>query len=350
MPARKKTEHILRHQGFPGLALFKVEVQMSETSIQARITGLQEEYKALVAFESAEKEKKNILAHETQQLRQNLHKLSSKYDSKLLDSLSKAERKELEANAKESKALIAEWSTKFKENLPPDSARRIRLEQSVQRHARYSRITPIFPFPDPYLLPTPVLSGQILPPAMNTISFPAGPCYPDTGLMELSYTSTGEGGDWGWEAIAAPGGGAVGFVFGYVPPIEGILNVTGNVHLYGTASAYSADHWFCQAEASLSLNLYCSIFQGGYQIGYAASGIINEDFTDAKYQQLFDNVYQSPCSAYVLANAPVLITVAAFANGYGGSNYASIDLDFMSPNPQKFMLVKSIDYTIAPPS
>jgi hypothetical protein len=72
-------------------------------------------------------------------------------------------------------------------------------------------------------------------------------------------------------------------------------------------------------------------------IGTRANGMRSE--TDDK---------ATPCSAMFWP--PALIAVRAFATGYGRSNYASIDLDFMSPNPQKFMLVKSIDYAIAPPS
>ncbi len=179
---------------------------------------------------------------------------------------------------------------------------------------------------------------------------PGGRCYPQSALMEMSYHMSGAGGPLGILAYATPYSSFAELTFVYLPPIEGILNVTANVHLLGTALAHSVDHWYCSAEADLEMTLYCDLFQHGEHVGTVGTNIIDEKHADSTYQRAFNDVFQAPCTAYVSANAPVLITVGAYATGVGQSDYATVDLDFMSPNPQKFILVKSIDYSLDVPS
>ena len=84
------------------------------------------------------------------------------------------------------------------------------------------------------------------------------------------------------------------------------------------------------------------------QLAWNSTPVVKEHRGDSTSFQAFDEVLQAPSSAYVLPSAPVYITVGATAFADAASEYDTVDVDFASHDPEKYLLIESIDISLHP--
>ncbi len=321
---------------------------------------IQADYAQLLKYRAADREQKRAVAEAAHKMREEVRNVSRGFDSQLVDRISKADQTAIRKDAKKAQDLLQSTLVKLKAGaLPAGCGRRQTQRRAVSNAMRAHKN---FPTPaGPHIEPPPWLSGllqwltehsirhgQLTPPAYGCgdQSSLDVTCFPDTGLLKLSDQIKGDG--WGW--AASPGFPTVSasMVFIYFPPIEGILTATANIHLFGTVLVHAVDHWYATSDADLDLELTCGITQGTQQLASNSTPVVNQHRGNSTFFQAFDQVMQAPCTAYVLPETPVFITVGAYSNAWASSEFDTVDVDFASHDPEKYLLIESIDISLDP--
>jgi hypothetical protein len=318
---------------------------------------IQSDYAELLKQIAARREQQKKALAATRKLRQDVRNVSRKFDAQLTDRLSKTERTALQKDAATARQLMKSSLEKMKRTLRPP-ANKQRTQQLALRSALQPKKQSKFPEIQPppwinqwlqWVEEHSIRHGQLSAPAYgcaNTEGETNISCFPDTGLLKLSYDITGDG--WGWEAQAEPGTLFVGLVFIYFPRIEGILSATANMHLVGNVLVHAVDQWWSSSHADCDFELVCGITQGTTQLAWNSTPVVKQDRGDSTFFQAFDEVLQAPCTAYVLPETTIYITVGATAFADAASEYDTVDIDFASHDPEKYLLVESVDISLDP--
>ena len=81
-----------------------------------------------------------------------------------------------------------------------------------------------------------------------------------------------------------------------------------------------------------------------------ATTVVKQHRGDSRFFQAFDQVLQAPCTGYVLPdpNNPVFITVGASSTAGATSDDDTVEVDFSSHDPEKFIHIESIEISMDP--
>jgi len=322
--------------------------------VQTQFAMFMDELKRQRSFDSGVRSRAHEMCEE-------IRKLSRKSNLEIFSKMPKAQREELERNANESRDLLNAKLEVLKSTSLQAHRNDATKQRAIDNAWKKQRIFADPPPPPPdapawlkglldWLGQHSVRHGQLFAPAYACAgdTKQGQNCFPEVGLLKLSYHISGQGGSWGWEASAEAPFIEDTLVYIYVPEIDGILSASANVHLFGTVLVHSDDHWWSSTEANLDFELNCRIQQGTAPSAYCATPVVKESVSDATNFYSFDQVLQAPCTSFVTANNPVFIAVGASVHGKARSDYATVDVDFSSHNPEKHILVESIDLSLDP--
>jgi hypothetical protein len=323
---------------------------------QPDLERIQSDYTELLKQLAARNEQQKKIHAATRKLREEVRSVSRKFDMQLIERLSKAEQTALQKDAAKAREVLKSSLAKMKATAFPPANRRRTQQLAVSKalkHHKQERFPQIPPPPwieqwIQWYEAHSIRHGQLTPPAYGCASaYDLNvTCFPDTGLLKLYDQITGDG--WGWEAQAEPSTLLAAMVFIYYPQIEGILSATANIHLVGSVLVHAVDHVWSASDADADFELVCGITQGTTSLAWNSTPVVKQHRGDSTFFQIFDEVLQAPCTAYVLPDTPIYITVGATAFADAVSEYDTVDIDFASHDPEKYLLIESIDISLDP--
>jgi hypothetical protein len=188
-------------------------------------------------------------------------------------------------------------------------------------------------------IPIVLETAELTPPALSATG---GHAAAILGEIDAADSTSGEGGSWGWGAIAAPAPVVSTVTFAWVPFENGNLYALARVNVKGSIFIYSHGHGYTETWADLRLTLGCSVQQDFY----AASPDLTlvDEHKDHKSSAAYwiQNSYLIQVGTKVIAGQRVFISVSSALTTEARSSHALSSADFAS-GADHYIRVATID-------